>query len=73
MKNESQSSVGSLKASRVRRLVGIARVAGKQFLRLLAPVAAEEGVQQIDHRPEVAAFLHIHLVEIAQVVERGRA
>ena len=54
------------------RLVGIARVAGQQLLRLLAPVAAKEGVQQVDHRPEVAAFLDIDLVEVAQVVERGR-
>ena len=54
------------------RLVGIARVAGQHLLRLLAPVAAEKGVQQVDHCPEVPAFFDIDLVEIAQVIERGR-
>src|SRR6185437_7199204 len=42
-------------------------------LRLLAPVAAEIGVQEIDHRPEMTAFLDIDLEEVAQVVERGAA
>src|SRR6266851_504453 len=43
------------------RLVGIAGMARQQLLRLLAPVAAEIGVQQIDHRPEMAALLDIDL------------
>ena len=54
------------------RLVGIARVALQHLLGLLAAVAAEVGVQQVDHRPEVAAFLDVDLEEVAQVVERGR-
>jgi hypothetical protein len=29
------------------------------------------GVEQVDHGPEVAAFLHVDLEEIAKVVERG--
>ncbi len=45
----------------------------QQGLRLLAAVAAEIGVQQVDHRPQMAAFLDIDLEEVAQVVERGRA
>ena len=39
------------------RLVGVARVPLQQLLGLLAAVAAEIGVQQVDHRPQVAAFL----------------
>jgi hypothetical protein len=44
----------------------------QQRLGLLAPVAAEVGVQQVHHRPEVAALLHVDLEEVAQVVQRGR-
>src|SRR5579859_3757546 len=47
-------------------------MAGQQLLRLLAPVAAEIGVQQIDHGPEMPAFLDIDLEQVAQVVERRR-
>ena len=54
------------------RLVGVAGMARQQLLRLLAPVAAEIGVQQIDHRPEMAALLDIDLEEVAQIVERRR-
>ena len=49
-----------------------AGAAAQQFLGFLAPVAAEIFLQQIDHRPEMAAFLDIHLEQVAQVVERGR-
>jgi hypothetical protein len=52
------------------RLVGVARVARKQLFRLLAAVAAEIGVEEIDHGPQVAAFLDVDLEEVAQVVER---
>src|SRR4030095_5512088 len=41
----------------------------EERLRLLAPVTAEMGVEQVDHGPEVAAFLHVDLEEIAGVVE----
>ena len=53
------------------RLVGVARVARQQLLGFLAPVAAEIAVQQIDHRPQMAAFLDIDLEEVAQIVKRG--
>ena len=52
-------------------LVGIAGMALQHGFRLLAPVAAEVGVQQIHHRPEVPALLDIDLEDVAQVVERG--
>ena len=52
------------------RLVGVAGVALEQLLGLLAAVAAEVGVQQVDHRPQVAAFLDVDLEQVAQVVER---
>src|SRR6185437_10615438 len=55
------------------RLVGVARMARQQFFRLLAPVAAEIGMQQINHRPEMAALLDIDLEQVAQIVERGAA
>ena len=54
------------------RRIGIARAAAQQLVGLLAAVAAEIFLQQIDHRPEMAAFLDIDLEQIAQVVERGR-
>src|SRR5690606_23297820 len=41
----------------------------EQRLGLLPAVAAEVGVQEVDHRPEVAAFLHVDLEEVPQVVE----
>ena len=53
------------------RLVGVARAALQQGLRLLAAVAAEVGLEQIEHRPEVSALLDVDLEEVAQVVERG--
>ena len=52
------------------RLVGVARMPRQQLLGLFAAVAAEVGVQQVHHRPEVAAFLDVDLEQVAQVVER---
>src|SRR5437764_5123659 len=52
--------------------VDIARAAAQQLVGLLAAVAAEIFLQQIDHRPEMAAFLDIDLEQVAQVIERGR-
>ena len=52
------------------RLVGVAGAALQQRLRLLAAVAAEVGVEQVDHGPEVPALLDVDLEEVAQVVER---
>jgi hypothetical protein len=40
--------------------------------RLPPAVAAEELLQQVHHRPEVAAFLDVDLEQVAQVVHRGR-
>ncbi len=54
------------------RRVGIARAAAQQIIRFLATVAAKVLLQQVDHRPEMAAFLDIDLEQIAHVVERGR-
>ena len=54
------------------RLVGVAGAALQQLLGLLAAVAAEIFLQQVDHRPEVAAFLDIDLEHVAHVVERRR-
>src|SRR5207249_3001419 len=53
------------------RLVAVARAPLQQRLRLLAAVAPEVGLEQVDHRPQVAALLDVHLEEVAQVVERG--
>ncbi len=53
------------------RVVGVARAALEQRLGFLATVAAEVGVQQVDHGPKVAAFLDVDLEQVAQVVERG--
>ena len=36
----------------------------------LAAVAPEMGVQQINHGPQMAAFLDVHLEQVAQIVER---
>src|ERR1700687_6304325 len=67
MKNDSQSGVASLKAPSMR-----AGAASQEFIRLLSPVTPKVFLQEIDHRPEMAAFLDIDLEQIAQVVERGR-
>jgi len=57
------------------RLVAVARAPLQERVGLLAAVPTEVGVEQVDHRPEVAAFLDVDLEQIAQVVERraGRA
>ena len=51
------------------RRVEVTGVALQQRLGLLAAVAAEVGVQQVDHRPQVPALLHVDLEQVAQVVE----
>ena len=68
MKNASQSGVFSLKAPRMRGLFSSPERALEQRLGLLAAVAAEVLVQQVDHRPQVAAFLDVDLEQVAQVV-----
>ena len=51
------------------RRVVVAAAALEQRLGLVAAVAAEVGVQQVDHRPQVTALFDVHLEEVAQVVE----
>src|SRR5206468_12721287 len=52
--------------------IRITGAAAQQIVRLLAAIAAEIFLQEIDHRPEMAAFLDIDLEQVAQVIERGR-
>jgi hypothetical protein len=54
------------------RRVLVAGAAAQELVRFLAPVAAEILLQQVDHRPEVAALLDIDLEQVAHVVERRR-
>ena len=52
------------------RLVDVARMARQQSFGFLAAIAAEVGVQQIDHCPEMPAFLDVDLKQVTQVVQR---
>ena len=52
------------------RVVDVARPALQQRLTLLAPLAPEETMEQVHHRPQVPAFLDVHLKEVPEVVER---
>ena len=52
------------------RVVDIARAPLEQRFGFLAAVAAEVGLQQVDHRPQVAAFLDVDLEEVAKIVKR---
>ena len=52
------------------RLVAVARAPLEERLRLFAAVPPEVRVEQVDHRPEVPALLHVDLEEVAEVVER---
>ena len=72
MKNDSQSGVSSLKAPSMRGVSASPERRCSSAFGLLAAVGAEIFLQQIDHRPEVAAFLDVHLEQVAHVVERGR-
>ena len=72
MKNDSQCARRLVERAEDARLVGIARAALQQLLGLLAAVAAEVRVEQVDHRPQVTAFLDVDLEQVAQVVERRR-
>ena len=54
------------------RRIHAARVALQQRLRLVPALAPEVRVQQVHHRPQVAALLHVHLEEVAQVVQARR-
>ena len=54
------------------RAVAVARLPAQQILGLLAAVAPEIFLQQVDHRPQMAGLLDIDLEQIAQIVERRR-
>ena len=73
MKKESQSGRRLVEGAEHARLVGVAGLAHQQLFGLLAAVLAEIFLQQIDHGPQVAAFLDVDLEQVAHVVERGRA
>ncbi len=53
------------------RGVDVAAVALQQVLGLLAAIAAEVGVEQVDHGPQVAALFDVDLEDVAQVVDAG--
>ena len=72
MKKDSQSGVFFIEGAEHAGLSASPERRRSNSSASLAAVAAEILVQQIDHRPEVAAFLDVHLEQVAQVVERGR-
>ncbi len=53
-------------------IIDLPALALEQRLRLLAAVLAEIFDQEINHRPQVAAFLDVDLEEVAHVVEARR-
>ena len=72
MKNDSQSGVSSLNAPRMRGESRSPELRCSSASASSRPVAAEVGVQQVDHRPEVTALLDVDLEQVAQVVEARR-
>jgi hypothetical protein len=54
------------------RLVLVPGAALQQALRFLAAILAEIFLQQVDHGPQVPAFLDVDLEQVAHVVERRR-
>ncbi len=59
-------------AQHARRVV-TAGAAPQELLSLLAAVAPEVLLEQIDHRPQVPPLLDVHLEQVAHVVERRRS
>ena len=51
------------------RLVGVAGVPLEHLVGLVPAVATEVAVQQVHHRPQVAALLDVDLEQVAQVVQ----
>ena len=51
------------------RRVGVPAAPLEQRFGLFAAIAAEVGVQQIDHRPEMPALLDVDLKQVAEVVK----
>src|SRR6188508_1894534 len=54
-------------------LVTISALTRQEFLSFVATVPAKVGMEQIDHRPEVTAFLDVHLKEISEIVQAWAA
>jgi hypothetical protein len=54
-------------------LVAVAALPREQVFRLVAAVPAEVRVQQIDHRPQVPAFLDVHLKQVPEIVQAWTA
>jgi hypothetical protein len=54
------------------RRVGVARAALQHIFGFVATVLAEERVEEIHHRPQVARLLDVHLKQVAHVVQRRR-
>ena len=71
-KNDSQSGRRLVERAEDARVVGVAGVALEHLVGLVAAVAPEVAVQQVHHRPQVAALLDVDLEEVAQVVEARR-
>jgi hypothetical protein len=72
MKKLSQSGVFFVEGFQDARVVGVAAVALQQGFAFFAAVLAEVLVQQVHHGPQVAAFFHVDLEQVAQVVLAGR-
>src|SRR5581483_5654998 len=53
-------------------MVAMAAAPDEQLFGLLASVAAEVAMEQVNHRPQMARFLDVDLEQVAQVVERRR-
>ncbi|MGF6877471.1 hypothetical protein OKW35_006950 [Paraburkholderia sp. MM5477-R1] len=54
------------------RVVLVARATAEQGFGFLTTVAAEVAMQQVHHRPQVAAFLDVDLEQVAKIVQRRR-
>jgi hypothetical protein len=64
---------GFVKRAQDAWIVFIAGTSSKQRLGFFAAITSKVFVQQVHHRPQVAALFHIDLKEIAQVVHAGRS
>src|SRR4029079_3463571 len=50
-------------------LIAIPALASQKFLCLVAAVPAEIRMQQIHHRPQMTAFLDVHLKQVSEIVQ----
>lgn len=62
---------GFVEGAQDARIVRVPAAALQQALGFIAAIAAKMLVQQINHGPQVAAFLDVDLVEVAQVIHAG--